>query len=69
MDYTQVGGLTIWVSTRRMHIHYHNVTSPGGTTTDCGRSTRTGLIAAPDELIDMWARPCPRCWPTDPTAV
>lgn len=69
MDYTQVGGLTIWIATRRMHIEYHNV-SKGATATDCGRSVATnGAIVARPDLEALWARPCPRCWPTDPNAV
>lgn len=57
----------VYISTPRRGIEYHKVGDQAATSTDCGRSTRTGQIR---ERADVEAahdsRPCVRCYPPAP---
>jgi hypothetical protein len=58
----------LYVATIRRGIDYHFVRIGGSETTVCGRSTRTGNFVTPARLVEMGARPCPRCYPDGPPA-
>lgn len=57
----EIAGL-LWVATIRRDIDYHSAPSGRTSTTVCGRSTRTGAFITPGRVVEVGARPRPRCY-------
>lgn len=57
----------VWMAAARRSLDMHRLEAPGGASTVCGRSTRTGVRLAEAEAVGRYsACRCPRCWPAAP---